>query len=334
MAKIQPQSISVSPLIVVQTVLILLATFFLFYIRSVVVMLFASVVVMSAFNPAVSLLHKKLKVPRPVGIVLMYVSVLVILAVAIAVIVPPLIAQLQYLSRVIDVLPLQEQLKNFKFTLSELNGLLTSIGGSVGAVFSIITSTFSGIFTFFTVSVMSAYLLLDRDNLHKKISWFSRDTTHLKLAAGFIDSVEQQLGGWVRGQLILMVTIGLVTYVGLTFLKVPFALPLALLAGFLEILPNLGPTVAAVPAIILGYAYGGWVLGLMTLAFYIVVQQLENNLIVPKIMKDNADVNPLTTIVTILVGLKVGGVIGALLAVPVYIVLRSAYSLWLSQRSN
>jgi len=180
---------------------------------------------------------------------------------------------------------------------------------------------------------MSFYLLIDRENLHKKISLLTKDRKHLSTAEKFITSVEHQLGGWIRGQLILMIVIGIVTYIGLRLLGIPYALPLALLAGLLEILPNLGPTIAAVPAVILAVASGGGVLmGGITVLFYIVIQQIENNLLVPKIMQDSVDVNPLTTIVTILVGLQIAGVIGALLSVPAYIILRSAYSLWLNNK--
>jgi predicted PurR-regulated permease PerM len=182
------------------------------------------------------------------------------------------------------------------------------------------------------MSVMSIYLLLDRENLYKKVTWFTQDQRMLNLAKEYVNTVEEQLGGWVRGQVVLMTIIGFITYFGLLIIGIPYALPLALLAGSLEVLPNLGPTIAAVPSIILAYIFGGWIMAMITLVFYLIVQQLENNLIVPKVMKDNADVNPLTTILAILMGVKLGGVIGALLSVPLYIVTRTLYSMWLREK--
>jgi len=258
---------------------------------------------------------------------MMYALVVGFLAVAMALIIPPLANEIQGFTRSFDFIPLQEELKHFRFSLTEASQLLNSIGGSVTTLMNVITSTFSGIFTVFSILVMSFYLISDRENLYKKISWISKDDRHLNLSKELIDSIELQLGGWIRGQFILMTLIGVVDFIGLSLLNVPFALPLALLAGGLEILPNLGPTIAAVPGIVLAYSSGGWVMAAVVTLFYLVVQQLENNLIVPKIMKANVDVNPLATILTMLIGVKIAGVVGALLAVPCYIILRSLYSL-------
>lgn len=325
-------SVSVSPSIVIFTVFFLIGLFLLYYVRSVVVMLFAAVIVMSALNPSVNRLHKTLKVPRVIGIALMYFLLVTLICVAIALIVPPLAAEFANFAKYVNFPPIQNELKNFKFTLTEINGLVNSIGGSIGTVFSVVTSTFAGLFTVFTVSVMSIYLLVDRENLYKKVAWFTRDERMLILAKEYVNTVEEQLGGWIRGQAVLMTIIGVITYFGLLVIGVPYSLPLALLAGSLEVLPNLGPTIAAVPAIILAYVLGGWIMAGVTLFFYIIVQQLENNLIVPKVMKDNADVNPLTTILAILIGVKLGGVVGALLSVPLYIVCRTLYSMWLREQ--
>jgi predicted PurR-regulated permease PerM len=209
-----------------------------------------------------------------------------------------------------------------------VGNLIDRFGSSANTLYSIVSSTFSGVFTVFTIMVMSFYLMLDRRNLHLRIAWFTQRKEHLEQAKDFIDSLEYQLGGWVRGQIILMLVIGILTYIGLLLLGLPYALPLALLAASLEILPNLGPTLAAVPAVVIAYITAGPLMGLITLLFYILVQQFENNLLVPKIMKDNVDVSPLISIVSILIGLKLAGVIGALLAIPIYIILRTIYSTW------
>jgi predicted PurR-regulated permease PerM len=230
--------------------------------------------------------------------------------------------------RVFDLPWLQEEIVNFSFNLTELSGIIDQLGNSVNTIYSIITSTFSSIFTFTTVLVISLFLMIDRKRIHLRVAWFTKNKQHLKNAKEFIDSLEYQLGGWVRGQLILMLAIGLVTYIGLSLLSVPYAAPLALLAAFLEILPNLGPTLSAIPSIIIAIITGGSAMGLVVLVFYILVQQLENNLLVPKVMKDNVDVSPLISIMSILIGLEIAGVIGALLAIPVYIVIRSIYSTW------
>ncbi len=328
-------SVSIAPSTIILTVGFLLSLYFLYYVRSIVVLLFLAFIVMVALNPAVTSLQKRLRLPRALAALIVYLLTISGLVVLLALILPPLTQELYQLVRTLDLPPylqLQRELANFKFTVSEVSALAERVGTSINLIFSIVTSTFSGVFTFFTLIVMSFYLMLDRPFLYKKVSWFSRESRHLEMARSFLDSLENQLGSWVRGQILLMLIIGLVTFAGLTLLGIPYALPLAILAGLLEILPNLGPTIAAVPAILLAYLGLGPVYAGVTAIFYILVQQLENNIIVPKIMRDNADVNPLVAIVTILVGLKVGGVVGALLAVPAYILIRSIYSLWYQNR--
>ncbi len=319
---------SISPSIVIFTIFFLLFLYFLYQISNILVLFFLGFIVMVALNPFVYKLEAKLKFPRFLAIITTYILVFVGISTIIGLLVPPLARELYQFVRVFNLPWLQEEIVNFSFNLTELSGIIDQLGNSVNTIYSIIISTFSSIFTFTTVLVISLFLMIDRKRIHLRVAWFTKNKQHLKNAKEFIDSLEYQLGGWVRGQLILMLVIGLVTYIGLSLLSVPYAAPLALLAAFLEILPNLGPTLSAVPSIIIAIITGGPAMGLVVLVFYILVQQLENNLLVPKVMKDNVDVSPLISIMSILIGLEIAGVIGALLAIPVYIVIRSIYSTW------
>jgi len=127
--------------------------------------------------------------------------------------------------------------------------------------------------------------------------------------------LEHHLGGWIRAQLILMSLIGVLVYLGLTILGIEFALPLAILAGLLEIIPNFGPTMAAVPAILMGFAISP-LTGIAVGALYFLIQQLENSLIVPQVMKRTVGFNPVVTIIALMIGFKLGGAFGAVLAIP------------------
>lgn len=318
----------ISPSIVIFTVFFLLSLYFLFMIRGIVVLVFLAFIVVVALNPGVNWLQSKLRFPRVLAALVMYLLVIASFVALGALVIPPLSRELYRLVPAIQLPVIQDEVRNFSFTLAEIENIIDRVGDSFTVAFTVISSTFAGVFTFFTLIVISFYMMLDRPVLHKKVGWFTRDPKHLQAAKDFLNSVEQQLGGWVRGQVVLMLVIGVVTYVGLTLLGIPYALPLALLAGLLEIVPNVGPTVASIPAIILAYLNLGPVYAVSTTVFYVVVQQLENNIIVPRIMKANANVNPLVALVIILIGLRLGGVIGALLGVPAYIVFRTCYSMW------
>jgi predicted PurR-regulated permease PerM len=320
--------VTISPSIIIFTIFFVLGLFFLYQIKSILVLLFLSFIIVVALRPTVLKLQRVLKFPKIVSIITVYTLFILFLASLISFILPPLVTQLYQLLKTIDFPLIQDQIKNFQLTTSEITSLAQNFGSSISVVVSIITSTFSGIFTFVTLLIMSFYLMLDRPKLHEKLYWFTKNKSHVKILEDFINSLEHQLGGWVRGQIILMSLIGVITYTGLTLLKIPYAMPLALLAALLEVVPNLGPTIAAIPAIIIAFIYISPAMALAMLAFYILIQQLENNIIVPKIMKDSADVNPLVAITSILTGMQLFGVVGALLAVPVYIVIRTTFSTW------
>jgi predicted PurR-regulated permease PerM len=323
-----------NPLTIIFAVFFLLGLYFLFLIREILVLIFLAFILMVALKPLSKKIHTLFKLPLGFSIFLSYIVLLFLLVVFFAVLVPPLVTQLSGLLKFVNIPVLQEQILEFKFTLTEISDIAGKVGTSVGAIFSIIGSTFSGIFTFFTLLVLSYFLLVERQDLPQKLSWFTRDKSEKERFSKLIDSIEEQLGGWVRGEIILMLMIGILTFVGLTLLGVPYALPLAMLAGMLEILPNIGPTSAAVPAIAIAFITNGPVMAGAVLILNILIQQLENNFFVPKVMKAAANVSPLASIISILIGLKLGGVMGALLAVPLYIVMRTVYSVYFYQHRS
>jgi len=130
--------------------------------------------------------------------------------------------------------------------------------------------------------------------------------------------IEKRLGAWVLGQVCLMIFIGLLVYGGLFFLRVEYALPLAIFAGLLEIVPTIGPTVSAIPAVLVAFGSSPG-LALSVAALYIIVQQIENNLLVPLVMKQSVGLSPVLTILALMIGGRFGGIAGAVLAVPVLI---------------
>jgi predicted PurR-regulated permease PerM len=135
-----------------------------------------------------------------------------------------------------------------------------------------------------------------------------------------INEIERRLGGWVRGEIVLMTFVGILSYIGFRIIGLRYALPLAILAFLLEIIPNVGPILAAFPAVLIGLTISPFH-GVAAAALGFLVQQIENSILVPRVMKQTAGVNPLITILSLAVGFKLAGVGGAILAVPIFIVL-------------
>ena len=305
----------------------------MFLIRNILLILLLSFILMVALSPAVDKLEKKLQ-SRIIGIIIVYILVIALIGGFLAFLVPPLANQMVLMLKSLNNPVLQQELSNLKFSLQEISKFAQNYGTSISAVFDVAMTTFNSFFTFLTLLVISFYLMIDEPNLHLKISWFTDDKKIIKLFRNYIDDLKIQLGGWVRGEIILMTSIGILTYFTLSLLQIPFALPLALLAAVLELLPNVGPTLAAVPAVIIAFFNINHLMALSVTAAYIIIQFFENNVLVPKILKENADVNPLISMLSILIGFKIGGVMGGLLAIPTYILMRTTYSYWRNNKKK
>jgi len=210
------------------------------------------------------------------------------------------------------------------FDQNTINSQIQTISSSLINVLKIILGAASNVLALFSLLVMTFYIFIERPNLEKYLRYFLHDGEKERKYLKLIEAVESRLGGWVRGELMLMVIVGTLTYIGLSSIKIPFALPLALLAGLLELVPNLGPTLAAVPAALIGLTISMPV-AIGTIIVSIAVQQLENNIIVPLVMRSSAGLSPIVTLLCLMVGVTIGGVGGAILAVPTFITIVTVF---------
>jgi predicted PurR-regulated permease PerM len=306
--------IEISHRTIVFTVLFLLFLWFLYQIRYILVILFVGIILMAALNPLVERLEK-LKIPRPLGAILIYLVIFSFFGLILAGVIPPLVSQT---STLISRLPTYYESLGIwgidsNILDSQLNHFLDRLGSISFDIVKMTIGIFGNFVAVFTLIFVSFYLLLERKNLDEYLKKLFGPAD--KKAGKIIDKVEKRLGEWVRAQFTLMIIVGVMSYGGLRLLGIDFALPLALLAGVLEIVPNIGPTLSAVPAILVGLVISP-LMGLAVAALYFLVQQLENQIIVPQIMKKEVGVNPLITILALVAGFKIGGALGAVLAIP------------------
>ncbi|MBI4058930.1 AI-2E family transporter [Candidatus Microgenomates bacterium] len=313
------KTIEISHRTIIFTVFFLIGLWVVWQIKSVALALFIAFLLATALNPLVNQLTR-LRLPRALAILLVYLLLIgSILGVA-ASLIPPLVDQTSLLAaRLPDYLT---TLGGAGIDQKVLSEQLANIGKLPANVLQFTVSLFSNIVSVFIVLVLSFYILLERGSLDTRLlHLFGRNEERVKL---FIGRTEKRLGSWVRGELILMTIIGLITYIGLRLLGMHFALPLALLAGLLEIVPTVGPIVSAVPAVIVGFTISP-VMGFSVAALYFLVQQLENSFIAPKVMQKSVGLPPLATLIALAVGAELGGIMGATLAVPLLLVFKETF---------
>jgi predicted PurR-regulated permease PerM len=211
----------------------------------------------------------------------------------------------------------------------ELSTLLRSFVSSVAQeTIKFVLDLASGVLWLIFVLVMTFYLLKDADRIIEQLGLltppdYREDFVYLR------QQITEVWHAFLRGQLVLAIVIALVTTAGCIALGIPYAPVLGLLAGLLEVVPSIGPVIAAVPAILLALFQENPILGLsnfwyavLVAGMYIVIQQVENNLLVPRILGRSLNLHPILVLVGVVIGGSLGGVLGILLAAPTLSTLR------------
>lgn len=314
MIALMPTKIDVSHRTIVFITFFLLGLGILFLIKDLLIILFVGVILMSAMAPMISFLSK-FKIPKSLSIAVTYVIIILVILGLLAIVLPPL---LEESSRLISVLPpLLDQLFNtVSIDKSVFQSQLSSFSRNI---FALTLTAFDNLLTIIFLLVLTFYLLLERENLEERIAslFIGKEQRIKKLTI----QIEEKLGSWFRGQLFLSLVIGVLSFIGLYILGIPYALPLAVIAGIMEVVPVIGPIISAIPPILIALTVSP-VLSLGVAAMYFVIQQLENHLLVPQVMKRAVGLNPLVVILAIAIGSKLLGVAGALLAVPLAVVVQ------------
>ena len=303
----------------IRFILILLGLWFVYYIRDVFVLLFLVLIIVAGLSPTVDRWAKY--ITRPGAVISVFLLLFVALAAIFSLLVPPLVHQTQEftlnlpsytesLSRQGDgFLPQFSDLiaKN----LNQLSGSLSNLGQ---LLFSKTVGVISGVVAVITVLVLTFYLLLEEEGLKKIYRGLLPAGQHEALSET-TRKIASKLGAWLRGQIFLMFVVGVFTTIGLFIVGSPYALTLGLWSGLTEVIPILGPWIGAIPGVAVGLVDSP-LQGFLTLLVYIVVQQLEGNVLVPRIMSKAVGLNPFIVILAILIGGKLYGLMGVLLSVP------------------
>jgi len=321
-----PHQISVSTATFGKAVLIVLALWFLWFVRDVVAILCAAVLLAALIEPFAAWCSRH-HVPRGLGVIAIYVVLGAVLATA-GILIVPVIAE----QSVALVGKLSSAYAGFAESFGNLRALSAQYGfadnlraslqsfqdaitGSFASLFSTVRGFLGSVAALFIVLVLAFYMVVEEDVARRYFKdlapvEYQPYLTHL------FQKMQSRIGAWLRGQIILGLIVGTAVFVGLVLIGVDYALLLAVIAGLFEVIPYVGPVLSLIPAAIIGFAHSP-VQGMLVVALYLVIQQVENNVLVPKVMQKVTGLNPIVSIVALMVGIKVGGFVGAVLSIPV-----------------
>lgn len=323
--KNEEQVITISTKTLFKVVAFVVGAWVLYFLRDLVFSFFIAVILASLIDPFATWCEK-FKIPRAVGVLFIFGVLFGLVTLVISLLVPILIDQSAAFAgsfgHLLEVV--QTRLQSLQISgapIKVLEGEGVSLGQTLqnagGELFSTVREALRSIFSFVFVFVLTFYLVIE-DGIMKNFLEFVAPPKYRVKILELVRLMKDRLGKWLRGQMILSISIGILVYVGLTILGVPYAALLAVLAALLEAVPYIGPTIAALPAIFLALAQHpeSVIPAIMVGGLFVVIQQIENHILVPKVMQKAVGINPIASIISIVMGVKLGGIVGGLIAIP------------------
>lgn len=343
MANGEPKQIviNISSGTIIKTILLIGLFVALYYLIDLVLVLLTAVVIASAIEPAIRWFASK-RVPRVPATILMYLVVGMLFVAVFYFIVPTIIDDVLRISKTVpqylDSISLWNPLSETTTITDGVEaGTQVVREGSSGTLYSnllayttndgsgflhLLSTVFGGFLSFILIVVVSFYLAVQKEGIDN----FLRLVTPIKQQAYVIDLWKRsqlKIGLWMQGQLLLGLLVGVLVYLGLAVLGVKNAMLLGFVAGMFELIPLFGPVLAAVPAILLGFTDGlhlvdpGVTAALIVAGFYLLIQQFENHIIYPLVVRKVVGVPPLIVILALIIGAKFAGFLGIILSVPI-----------------
>lgn len=327
----RPSSAAHGVLIALIVIGVLLALWLVVLLKPVVMLVLISAVLAAGLAPMVARLEKLRVRGRPVrrtlAILITYILAAVVLLGAVVAVVVPLVQESIKFSRYLpgyldatkdwlaDIHRRYPSVPDYAGLLDRARSQLGEIGkyalSSVGAAFGV----FGGVVSVISVIVMTAYMLSSHEDIRRSLLSLV-PPRHEQQAAETMGKMSATLGGWLRGQLILAAIIGVASGLATWALGVRYPFVVGVVGAIAELVPMLGPFAAAVPAVLLLLFAPIWKL-VVAVVFFAVLAQVEGNYLSPWIMRKQVGLSPLVTIIALLAGVTLLGVVGALLAVPI-----------------
>ena len=321
------QQFAISYTSIFRILIVLLSLLFVYFIRDIIVILFLSIILAAAFDPMVSWFERR-QLPRSFGVLTIYVLLFTVISVIGILLMPVISAQGNFLANNLPLLfrRLVDQVggSGMGGVFSQSDQLIQDVSQTFGTVFKGVFPALRGVFggtvTLLLTLVLTFYLSVEDRGLKRFFRSILPDQ-YQPYFTRMMNRVQKKMGMWFRGQMLLSLVIFIVTAVSLLITHlitgaIPYWLLLALIAGILESVPFIGPLIAGAISVLL-VSSNSLTIAAIVLGISIIIQQLENHILVPKIMQKTVGLNPIVVILVVIIGYRLSGVIGALIAIPV-----------------
>jgi predicted PurR-regulated permease PerM len=323
-------TISISTGTIIRVFISIVIFFGLFYVSDFIIALLVSVVLASAVEMPVRL-FVKWGIPRAIAVIGIFLSLLILFAATVLIFIPPLAGDIALFIKTLPTILESVRIFGRDLGFKDLSVAIADLSRDIskGEILSIIkTSVFgsSGFFATTTVVigslinilltfVIAFYLALEEHGVQQFLKLVV-PKKHEAYASDLWERSQKKIGLWMQGQLLLSFLVSLLVYIPMLILDMPYATLLAILAFTGELIPMVGLTLATVPALFLAWVHGGMSLVGIVAVIYFIIAQLENHVLYPKVMNKMVGVPSVVVIIAIVIGAKIAGIWGVLLAVP------------------
>jgi len=320
---------------------IVVGVWLLFILRDIILSLFIAFIISSALLPLVNSFGR-LGSPRWLTVLFVYVLFIALIGTVLWGFIPIIAIQVRtffaslpdIFAQVVDIFQIGDLIQNvdMQALLPEIfqsfsNEILATPTNLIGVILGL----FSQFANVFILIVFSYYMLLEHDRIKRHLLLLF-DKKDRPSVADILERVEHKLGAWLRGQVTVMIITGFLTFVGYYVLGIKFATSLAVLAGLFEIVPIFGPIVAVIPAVMVALTQSIWH-AIGVLVVFTVIQQVGGVTIVPKVMNKAVGIDPLVIILAIMIGGRLAGTAGILIAIPTAAIISIFWREFLEKRS-
>lgn len=330
MAERGPITISITPGTILSAVGIGLLVWLLFYLKNLVLIVLTAIVLSSAVEPGVQWFIRR-KFHRILAVASVYVLMFGILFSVAYVFFPPLLKEtrgfVSSLPQYLNSFSIDDLLSHgfapantasvttpssITDSLFQLQNIFTATGQGA---FRALSGVFGGVFSFILIVVLSFYFAIQETGVDDFLT-IVVPTKHQTYAMSLWKRSHQKIGLWIQGQLVLSCIMGIFAFLWLTILGVQFSLVLAFVAAFAELIPIFGPIIAGVASVAVAISTGSTSTALLVAGGYLILHQLESNLIYPLVVKKVLGIPPLLVILALIAGVQLAGFLGVLLSVP------------------
>jgi HAD superfamily hydrolase (TIGR01549 family) len=335
--------------LLVAAALLILAGLLVYNVRAILASLVLASLLAYILAPLVGWLSEHLHIPRGLTVAILYLVGLGLLATAPAILLPPVVDDVTDLlanldTIVNDLLTWLEETEQFTilgrpvplppielptFSLERIVNLVRQgISPVAGGFFSVLRALGSVVTSVVFIAIVAFYLMVDADRVKPALVRLVPPSNREE-ASKLLKQIDHTWSAFLRGQLLLSLSVGTLTGIAMSAVGVRFSIALGIVAGLLEVIPGLGPFLSAIPAVLLALFQGAATLpfsnlvdAILVAVTYNLIQQLENNILVPRILGQSLDLHPLAVLIGVVAGATLGGLLGALLAAPTIATLR------------